>query len=156
MKSILLKHLSALTGFSEYFKYSNRLIYTAKMSLRKSMKDQIPYLTKVHKLRDKFRLVFTQAIPRNVSGWLAQRSEFRIRYLGKLQKTLLCFCVCVGLWVFWSLLWFVIFVVFFCHCLFVYLFGFLIVAFLLGWVKLVLWIEKFSIFYLTMCPGTDE
>lgn len=91
MKSILLKHLSALKGFGEYFKNCDRLIYTVKMlSLRKSMKDQIPYLTKVHELRDKFRLVFTQAIPRNVSGCLAQRSGLRIWYLGKLQKTLLC------------------------------------------------------------------
>lgn len=68
-----------------------------------------------------------------------------------------CMCWVVGF--FLSLLWFVIFVVvFFCHCLclFIYLVFFLIVAFLLGWVKLVLWIEKFSIFYLTMCPGTDE
>lgn len=44
------------------------------LPLRKSMKDQIPYVTQVHELRDEFRLVFTQAIPRNVSGWLAQRS----------------------------------------------------------------------------------
>lgn len=37
-------------------------------------------------------------------------------------------------------------------------FFFLIILwlFLLGWVKLVLWIEKFSIFYSARCPGTDE
>ena len=74
-----LKHLSALQGFGDYFEYSDRLICTAGMlSPRKSMKDQIPYLTRVHESRDKFRLVFTQAIPRNVSGWLAQRSGLRI------------------------------------------------------------------------------
>lgn len=106
MKSILLKQLSVLKEFGEYFKYSDTLIYTAKMlSLRKSMKDQIPYLTKVHKLRDKFRLVFTQAIPRNVSGWLAQRSGLRIWYLGKHCRKLCyaCFlCMWGGFFWFWG------------------------------------------------------
>lgn len=71
------------------------------------MKDQIPYLTKVHKLRDKFRLVFTQAIPRNISGWLAQRSEFRIRYLGKTAENsaMLAFVYVLGCVVFLVVFW---------------------------------------------------
>lgn len=95
MKSILLKCLSVLKMFGDYFRYSDRLTYTAKVLSLRSMKDQIPYLTKVHELRGNLD-VFTQVISRNVSRWLAERSGLRMWYLERLQKTLLClFCVCV-------------------------------------------------------------
>lgn len=51
--------MSVFTMFGDYFKYSDRLIYIAEVLSLRSMKDQIPYLTKVHKLRGKFRCVHT-------------------------------------------------------------------------------------------------
>lgn len=51
--------MSVLKMFGDYFKYSDRLTYTAKVLSLRSMKDQIPYLTKVHELRGKFRCVHT-------------------------------------------------------------------------------------------------
>lgn len=53
------------------------------LPLRKSMKDQIPYVTQLRELRDEFRLVFTQAIPTHASGWLAQRSGLGYGIWGK-------------------------------------------------------------------------
>lgn len=49
--------MSVLKMFGDYFRYSDRLIYTAEMLSLRSMKDQILYLTKVHELRGKFRYV---------------------------------------------------------------------------------------------------
>lgn len=51
--------MAVLKVFGDYFKYSDSLIYTAELLSLRSMKDQIPYLTKVHELRGKFRCVHT-------------------------------------------------------------------------------------------------
>lgn len=51
--------MSILKMFGGYFKYSDRLIYIAEVLSLRSMKDQIPYLTKVDELRGKFRCVHT-------------------------------------------------------------------------------------------------
>lgn len=57
-----------------FFFFNQTYLHCEDVAIEKGMKDQIPYVTQVHELRDEFRLVFTQAIPTNGSGWLAQRS----------------------------------------------------------------------------------